>query len=96
MAQKKLALERLLQQGGRQGEVTLVVMPVSPIYRKEFLSPRVLREFEGELDEMQQRCPQTRLIRLDQNCPTGQQCSEILSISICLVIRIATAVFRTS
>ena len=63
---KKLALERLLQQGGRQGEVTLVVMPVSPIYRKEFLSPRVLREFEGELDEMQQRCPQTRLIRLDQ------------------------------
>ena len=63
---KKLALERLLQQAARQGEVTLVVMPVSPIYHREFLSPGVVQEFEGELAEMQQRCPQTRLIRLDQ------------------------------
>lgn len=63
---KKLALERLLQRAGQQGRVVLVVMPVSPIYRKEFLGPQVMQEFEQALAEMQQRNPQTSLIRLDR------------------------------
>jgi len=63
---KKLALTRLLQQAGQQGQVLLVVMPVSPIYRKEFLSPRVMREFEMELSELRQRNPQVRPVRLDR------------------------------
>ncbi len=71
---KKLALERLLQRAGQQGQVTLVVMPVSPIYHREFLNPRAVQDFERELAEMQERCPQTRLIRLDR-IPTLQDSS---------------------
>ncbi|MGD0236928.1 MAG: hypothetical protein ABSC55_20645 [Syntrophorhabdales bacterium] len=50
---KALALRRLLQRAIGQGQVTMVVMPVSPFYRKEFLSPHVTEEFEGVLVKLQ-------------------------------------------
>ena len=62
---KKVALERLLEQAKQQGQVVMVVMPVSPIYQKEFLSPQVMQEFENALVDLQHRNPQTRLVRLD-------------------------------
>ena len=63
---KKMALERLLQQSGHQGEVLLVVLPVSPIYRKEFLNSSTDEELEKMLAEMQAHCPRARLLRLDR------------------------------
>ena len=63
---KKLALTRLLQQASHQGQVVLIVVPVSPIYQKEFLTPIAAQELEETIAEVQHCCPQTRLIRLDQ------------------------------
>jgi len=63
---KRLALLRLTQRAEAQGQVVLVVMPVSPIYQKEFLQPRVLREFEAALADLQWRRPQVQIVRLDQ------------------------------
>jgi hypothetical protein len=62
---KYLALERLLQGAEKRGEVSLVVMPVSPFYKNEFLSPNVMRDFEKALCGIGQHCGQTRLVRLD-------------------------------
>ena len=62
---KKEALARLLDRAGLQGPVVMVVMPVSTIYQKEFLAPRVIGEFEKTLAELQHRNPQTRMVRLD-------------------------------
>jgi hypothetical protein len=63
---KKVALARLLEEAGHQGQVVMVVMPVSPIYQKEFLVPSVMLGFEEALADLQHRNPQTRLVRLDQ------------------------------
>ena len=63
---KRMALTRLLQQASHQGQVVLIVVPVSPIYQKEFLTPNVAQEFEETIAEVQNCCAQTRLIRLDQ------------------------------
>ena len=63
---KAFALRRLLQRATRRGEVTMVVMPVSPFYRKEFLSPSVREEFEEALVKLQTEYPQIRLVRLDR------------------------------
>lgn len=64
---KRLALIRLLQQASHQGQVVLIVVPVSPTYQKEFLTPNVVQELEKTITELQRRCPQARLIRLDQH-----------------------------
>jgi hypothetical protein len=63
---KNMALARLLEGTGHQGEVVMVVMPVSQIYRKEFLPSQVTQEFEAALAELQRRNPQVMLVRLDQ------------------------------
>lgn len=63
---KKLALVRLLRQAAAQGQVVLVVMPVSPIYHHEFLTSAVMREFEEALTDIQRQCPAAKLVRLDQ------------------------------
>jgi len=63
---KKMALTRLVEQAGHQGAVTLVVVPVSPTYQKEFLTSKVREEFEAALAELKQLCPRARLVRLDQ------------------------------
>ena len=48
---KKAALERLLLKDSEHGEVILVVLPMSPFYQKEFLTPSVRQEFERALVE---------------------------------------------
>lgn len=66
---KKMAITRLIQKVHHQGEVTLVVLTVSPIYQKEFLTATVRQDFEMELVDFQRSWPQMRLIRLDQLLP---------------------------
>jgi hypothetical protein len=63
---KQLALERMLHQAQEQGRVVVVVLPVSPAYSKEFLTPAVNREFEAALAEAKREVPQALWIRLDQ------------------------------
>jgi hypothetical protein len=43
----------------------MIVMPVSPIYQKEFLTPQVMQDFEDALADLQHRSPKTKLVRLD-------------------------------
>src|SRR5438094_3379770 len=43
---KKLALLRILQQADRRGDIIVVVLPVSPAYEKELLTPDATRAFE--------------------------------------------------
>jgi hypothetical protein len=62
---KALALRRLLRRATSQGQVTMAVVPVSPFYQKEFLSPHVKEEFERVLVKLQHEYPQMKLIRLD-------------------------------
>ena len=61
-----MAINRLIQKVHHQGEVTLVVLPVSSFYQKEFLTATVRQDFEMELVAFQRSWPQVRLIRLDQ------------------------------
>jgi hypothetical protein len=62
---KKAALIRILQRAHEQGQVVVAVMPMSPVYQDEFLTPAVRQEFERTLDELQRLWPQPRWIRLD-------------------------------
>ena len=63
---KKLALLRMLEQAHRQGEVLVLVLPVSGIYTREFLSPEVTAQFEATLSAAQRAVPVARWFRLDQ------------------------------
>jgi len=63
---KTRALERMLQIANRRGRTFVVVMPISPPYLKEFVSPELVQKFEASLAAVQRRAPQTELVRLDQ------------------------------
>jgi len=63
---KKLALFRILDQAHRQGRAFVVVLPVSPAYQKEFLTPETVRAFETSLASLQKAVPQVTWVRLDQ------------------------------
>ena len=63
---KRLAFIRSLRKASEQGHVMVVVLPVSPTYRKEFLTVEMNRELEGALDEARTSVPIARWIRLDQ------------------------------
>ena len=63
---KKMALMRLLGRTGHRGEVVIVVMPVSRIYKNEFLTPQVQKQFEGALTDVQRHNPSALIVRLDQ------------------------------
>jgi hypothetical protein len=62
---KELALIRLLEQASRQGTVKLIVVPVSPIYQKEFLDAKTMGAFEQTISDIETRFPQAQVIRLD-------------------------------
>jgi hypothetical protein len=62
---KELALSRMLSQASTQGPVLVVVLPVSPAYRHEFLSPDVLLEFEQALAAQRLHPPGVSWVRLD-------------------------------
>ncbi|HEY8037327.1 MAG TPA: hypothetical protein VIF37_17235 [Methylobacter sp.] len=93
---KKAALGRLLVQSEHQGPVIMVVMPVSPIYQKEFLAPQVRQEFEETLAELQHLSPQTKLIRLDRlpALEDDRLFSDLVHLNM-YGQRIATAAFLT-
>jgi len=55
----------MLQQGEKQGAVVVVVLPVSPTYMKEFMTPEVTKRYEEALALAQKSAPQTQWIRLD-------------------------------
>jgi hypothetical protein len=63
---KRLALDRMLLRAQKQGRVIVVVLPISPTYAHEFLTPEVVRDFESALDEAQHIDPQARFVRLDK------------------------------
>jgi len=93
---KKVALEHLLERAEQQGQVVMVVMPVSPIYQKEFLTPKVMQEFEETLADIQHRSPQTKLIRLDYlpDLDDDATFSDLVHLNM-YGQRIATAAFLT-
>jgi len=62
---KKLALIRLLKAVGQRGRATLVVVPVSPLYAREFLDGNVMSKFEEEIEDVRRLCPGVRVVRLD-------------------------------
>lgn len=63
---KRLAFLRMLRQAQEVGRIVVVVLPVSPAYAKEFLTPELKGEFEQVLAETRRSVPQTGWIRLDQ------------------------------
>jgi hypothetical protein len=63
---KKLAFERMLLRAQQQGRVIVVVLPVAPVYVREFVTSEVARNFENVLDEAQHIDPQAQFVRLDK------------------------------
>ena len=56
----------MMNHAKNRGRLVVVVLPVSPAYAKEFLTPAVEREFEIALAEVQRRASRAHWIRLDQ------------------------------
>ena len=63
---KRIALQRMLEQARRQGEVVVLVLPVSPAYQAEFLDAETKRKFEETVAEHQRADPGVRWLRVDQ------------------------------
>jgi hypothetical protein len=64
---KKLAFERMLQRAQTRGPVIVVVLPVSPPYIQQFLTPAGESRFEAALRSAAQSAPAVRWIRLDRH-----------------------------
>lgn len=62
---KSLALRRVLSRAHQQGQVLVVILPVSPAYAAEFLTPAVQAEFEAALRKAVAAAPGAQIIRLD-------------------------------
>ena len=63
---KKLALLRMLHQAQQRGHTIVVVLPVSPVYAKEFLTSEVKRKFEEALTEARHNMPEAHWVRIDR------------------------------
>lgn len=63
---KRLALLRLLRQASSQGEVVVVVLPVSPPYVAELLRAEDLKDFDDLLVEVAKEFPKAQWTRLDR------------------------------
>ncbi len=63
---KSLALSRLLKRARSQGSVVVIVLPVSPPYLQEFVSPEDALRFEDALTEARRRVPEAHWVRLDE------------------------------
>jgi hypothetical protein len=63
---KRMAFQRMLSHAKEGGHVVVVVLPVSPAYAREFLTPEVSREYEEALIEMQHTASLQTWIRLDK------------------------------
>ena len=62
---KRDALFRFLRRGAAQGKMIVLVIPESQTYRREFVTPDVLRRFDAILAEARERTPEALWIRLD-------------------------------
>jgi hypothetical protein len=62
---KKRALIRMVRLAAAHGKVTLVVMPMSPIYEQAFLTPQAVRDLDQALADVQAAGANTPIIRLD-------------------------------
>jgi hypothetical protein len=63
---KRRALERMLQYADQRGRTVVMVMPISPAYTKEFISPELVRKFEAALADVRHDAPRVEWLRLDQ------------------------------
>jgi hypothetical protein len=63
---KHHALQRMLEYGKKRGDVTAIVLPVSPTYSNAFITAKLNEQFESSLMEVQHNVPGVRWIRLDQ------------------------------
>jgi hypothetical protein len=62
---KNLAFNRMLLSAQQQGRVVVLILPVSPAYKREFVTPEVTGRFERALSEAQRQAPQASWVRLD-------------------------------
>ena len=63
---KNLAFLRMLDRAQQQGGVVfVVVLPVSPVYAKEFLSPEATLQFKESLYDLERRVPQANWVHLE-------------------------------
>ena len=63
---KKLAFLRMLQRARRQGRVIVVVLPVSPMYSKAFLTTEASQQFEASLSDLEHRVPEANWVHLEK------------------------------
>jgi hypothetical protein len=63
---KHKALQRMLLQARRRGEVVIVVLPVSRAYAEAFLDENDLAAFERAIHETMAIAPEAKLVRLDR------------------------------
>jgi hypothetical protein len=63
---KSLAFQRMLLRAQKHGSVIVVVLPVSPTYAREFLTPKVVHDFESALDKAKRIDPKAQFVRLDK------------------------------
>jgi hypothetical protein len=63
---KQLALQRMMQRAQSCGSNIVVVLPVAPLYTREFVTPEVSSNFEASLSEIQREFPAAQFVRLDQ------------------------------
>ena len=94
---KKKAFLRMLEKGSKQGHVIVVVLPVSPAYSREFLTPEVNRAFEQGLAEARSAVPEATWVRLDRidKLHSNEYFWDLVHMNI-YGRQIATEVFLTS
>ncbi|MGA2401899.1 MAG: hypothetical protein ABSG91_09350 [Syntrophobacteraceae bacterium] len=63
---KRIALQRMIKRATRQGQVVVVALPVSPIYRKELLTPEELNAYQRALADLYNEYPQIQVVRIDR------------------------------
>ncbi len=63
---KQLAFRRMLRHAQAGGSSVVVVLPVAPLYTREFVTPDVNRDFEASLAMIQREFPSAHFLRLDQ------------------------------
>jgi hypothetical protein len=68
---KSAAIKRMLLRAEEQGRVIVIVLPVSPSYAREFVTPEVARDFETALMREQQINSNAGLVRLDKVTALG-------------------------
>jgi hypothetical protein len=63
---KSLAFQRMLQQAKTHGSIVVVVLPVSPAYVQNLLTPEAVGAFDDLLEQTRRAFPEAQFVRLDQ------------------------------